>query len=201
MSISPSDSDDKNPALLGIGSYEIVPVIVIDDHTRADDLADALVAGGLPPAEATLLTRIHRAGRGRRRLCIVRGVFGFESGRRGEMPPPRRSRHSLHRNGRRTANGCGGRPRPCQVLSCRPDGRPGHDPSAERTLPAGSVHARRECGIGKCGRLLGQRIDICGGRKLIATRTPIEGGHFDEIVRLIREARSMVAAARLHWTP
>ena len=25
--------------------------------------------------------------------------------------------------------------------------------------------------------------------------------HFDEIVRLIREARSMVAAARLHWTP
>ena len=45
MRITPSGSDDENHALLRIEHLGIVPVIVMDDHTRAGDLADALVAG------------------------------------------------------------------------------------------------------------------------------------------------------------
>ncbi|SDC86831.1 bifunctional 4-hydroxy-2-oxoglutarate aldolase/2-dehydro-3-deoxy-phosphogluconate aldolase [Nocardioides lianchengensis] len=43
-----------------LGRHRVVPVVVLDDADRADDLGAALVAGGLPVAEVTL--RSLRAG-------------------------------------------------------------------------------------------------------------------------------------------
>lgn len=43
-------------ALLRLEQHGVIPVVVLDDAARADDLADALVAGGLPVAEITLRT-------------------------------------------------------------------------------------------------------------------------------------------------
>ncbi len=45
-----------SPVLDRLAGIRVVPVVVIDDPTRADDLADALVAGGLPCAEITFRT-------------------------------------------------------------------------------------------------------------------------------------------------
>ncbi|MET7966283.1 bifunctional 4-hydroxy-2-oxoglutarate aldolase/2-dehydro-3-deoxy-phosphogluconate aldolase [Micromonospora sp. NPDC005305] len=42
--------------LSDITTYRLIPVVVLHDSARADDLADALVAGGLPVAEVTLRT-------------------------------------------------------------------------------------------------------------------------------------------------
>lgn len=39
-----------------LGGHRVVPVVVLDDPGRADDLGAALVAGGLPVAEATFRT-------------------------------------------------------------------------------------------------------------------------------------------------
>ncbi|WP_307861963.1 bifunctional 4-hydroxy-2-oxoglutarate aldolase/2-dehydro-3-deoxy-phosphogluconate aldolase [Nocardioides sp. SYSU D00065] len=39
-----------------LGGHRIVPVVVLDDPARADDLGAALVEGGLPVAEATFRT-------------------------------------------------------------------------------------------------------------------------------------------------
>ncbi|GAA5117359.1 bifunctional 4-hydroxy-2-oxoglutarate aldolase/2-dehydro-3-deoxy-phosphogluconate aldolase [Alloalcanivorax gelatiniphagus] len=39
-----------------LGGHRIVPVVVLDDPDRADDLGAALVQGGLPVAEATFRT-------------------------------------------------------------------------------------------------------------------------------------------------
>jgi 2-dehydro-3-deoxyphosphogluconate aldolase/(4S)-4-hydroxy-2-oxoglutarate aldolase len=39
-----------------LGAHRIVPVVVLDDVARADDLGAALVAGGLPVAEVTFRT-------------------------------------------------------------------------------------------------------------------------------------------------
>jgi 2-dehydro-3-deoxyphosphogluconate aldolase/(4S)-4-hydroxy-2-oxoglutarate aldolase len=39
-----------------LGGHRIVPVVVLDDVARADDLGAALVAGGLPVAEVTFRT-------------------------------------------------------------------------------------------------------------------------------------------------
>lgn len=39
-----------------LAGHEIVPVVVLDDADRADDLGSALVAGGLPVAEVTFRT-------------------------------------------------------------------------------------------------------------------------------------------------
>jgi 2-dehydro-3-deoxyphosphogluconate aldolase/(4S)-4-hydroxy-2-oxoglutarate aldolase len=39
-----------------LGGHTVVPVVVLDDPGRADDLGAALVAGGLPIAEATFRT-------------------------------------------------------------------------------------------------------------------------------------------------
>jgi 2-dehydro-3-deoxyphosphogluconate aldolase/(4S)-4-hydroxy-2-oxoglutarate aldolase len=39
-----------------LGGHRVVPVVVLDDAARADDLGAALVAGGLPVAEATFRT-------------------------------------------------------------------------------------------------------------------------------------------------
>ena len=39
-----------------LGPHRVVPVVVLDDAERADDLGAALVAGGLPLAEVTLRT-------------------------------------------------------------------------------------------------------------------------------------------------
>jgi 2-dehydro-3-deoxyphosphogluconate aldolase / (4S)-4-hydroxy-2-oxoglutarate aldolase len=39
-----------------LGGHRIVPVVVLDDPGRADDLGAALVAGGLPVAEVTFRT-------------------------------------------------------------------------------------------------------------------------------------------------
>ncbi|UMG94319.1 bifunctional 4-hydroxy-2-oxoglutarate aldolase/2-dehydro-3-deoxy-phosphogluconate aldolase [Nocardioides sp. TF02-7] len=39
-----------------LGGHQVVPVVVLDDPGRADDLGAALVAGGLPVAEATFRT-------------------------------------------------------------------------------------------------------------------------------------------------
>lgn len=43
-------------ALLRLEQLGVVPVVVLDEVARANDLADALVAGGLPVAEITLRT-------------------------------------------------------------------------------------------------------------------------------------------------
>lgn len=43
-------------ALDVLRGHRVVPVVVLDDPARADDLGAALVAGGLPVAEATLRT-------------------------------------------------------------------------------------------------------------------------------------------------
>jgi 2-dehydro-3-deoxyphosphogluconate aldolase/(4S)-4-hydroxy-2-oxoglutarate aldolase len=45
-----------SPVLDRLAAIRVVPVVVIDDPTRADALADALVAGGLPCAEITFRT-------------------------------------------------------------------------------------------------------------------------------------------------
>jgi 2-dehydro-3-deoxyphosphogluconate aldolase/(4S)-4-hydroxy-2-oxoglutarate aldolase len=39
-----------------LGPHRVVPVVVLDDAGRADDLAAALVAGGIPVAEVTFRT-------------------------------------------------------------------------------------------------------------------------------------------------
>lgn len=39
-----------------LGSHRVVPVVVLEDADRADDLGAALVAGGLPVAEVTFRT-------------------------------------------------------------------------------------------------------------------------------------------------
>ena len=39
-----------------LGPHRVVPVVVLDDPARADDLGAALVAGGLPVAEVTFRT-------------------------------------------------------------------------------------------------------------------------------------------------
>jgi 2-dehydro-3-deoxyphosphogluconate aldolase / (4S)-4-hydroxy-2-oxoglutarate aldolase len=39
-----------------LGPHRVVPVVVFDDPARAGDLADAMVAGGLPVAEVTFRT-------------------------------------------------------------------------------------------------------------------------------------------------
>ena len=39
-----------------LGGHRVVPVVVLDDPARADDLGAALVAGGLPLAEVTFRT-------------------------------------------------------------------------------------------------------------------------------------------------
>lgn len=39
-----------------LGGHRVVPVVVLDDVARADDLGAALVAGGLPVAEVTFRT-------------------------------------------------------------------------------------------------------------------------------------------------
>lgn len=70
MNINSNTFGDESPVLLRIERLGIVPVIANDDDARAEDLADALVAGGLPTAEATLCTRmgletiLRTAGRG-----------------------------------------------------------------------------------------------------------------------------------------
>ncbi len=46
----------ETPVLDRLAGIGVVPVVVIDDPTRADALADALVAGGLPCAEITFRT-------------------------------------------------------------------------------------------------------------------------------------------------
>lgn len=50
---------DRGPASgagHGLGPHRVVPVVVLDDVARADDLGAALVAGGLPLAEVTFRT-------------------------------------------------------------------------------------------------------------------------------------------------
>jgi len=42
--------------LASLGAHRLVPVVVLDDVARADGLAGALVAGGLPVAEVTFRT-------------------------------------------------------------------------------------------------------------------------------------------------
>ncbi|MDQ4053549.1 MAG: keto-deoxy-phosphogluconate aldolase, partial [Actinomycetota bacterium] len=39
-----------------LGGHRVVPVVVLDDPGKADELGAALVAGGLPVAEATFRT-------------------------------------------------------------------------------------------------------------------------------------------------
>lgn len=53
-----------------LAPYPVVPVVVIDDDARADDLGAALVAGGIPVAEVTLRTR---AAVGAMRRLAARG--------------------------------------------------------------------------------------------------------------------------------
>ena len=48
-----------------LGPHRVVPVVVLDDAGRADDLGAALVAGGLPVAEVTFRTP------GRRPRCCA----------------------------------------------------------------------------------------------------------------------------------
>lgn len=43
-------------ALSVLGGHRVVPVVVLEDPARADDLGAAMVAGGLPVAEATFRT-------------------------------------------------------------------------------------------------------------------------------------------------
>lgn len=42
--------------LARLAEHRLLPLVVMDDASRADDLADALVAGGLPVAEVALRT-------------------------------------------------------------------------------------------------------------------------------------------------
>ncbi len=45
-----------SPILDRLARIRVIPIVVIDDPSRADTLADALVAGGLPCAEITFRT-------------------------------------------------------------------------------------------------------------------------------------------------
>jgi 2-dehydro-3-deoxyphosphogluconate aldolase / (4S)-4-hydroxy-2-oxoglutarate aldolase len=52
-----------------LGAHRVVPVVVLDDAARADDLGAALVAGGLPVAEVTFRTPDAVAVLGRLAQC------------------------------------------------------------------------------------------------------------------------------------
>ncbi len=55
MTLSPQDASRLTREICGLAS--IVPVLVIDDATKARPLAEALVSGGLPALEVTLRTQ------------------------------------------------------------------------------------------------------------------------------------------------
>ncbi len=193
MSIGYSVSVDRNPALLLLERHGILPEVVMDDHTRVDDRR-ARGRGTAPreshPANENGSGNYPPNGRARRDADWSRNRADRPAGRQG------RSCHSHYRNGHRTANGCGGRARPCQVFPRRP-GRQAMiktlgEPFAQvRFAPSGHV------GQENAADYLASASICAAGGNWMATRTFIKGGHFDEIVRHNFEASSMVAAARL----
>lgn len=54
MTLSPQDASRRTREICALAP--IVPVLVIDDASKAAPLAEALVAGGLPALEVTLRT-------------------------------------------------------------------------------------------------------------------------------------------------
>ena len=221
MSITPSVSDDENPTLLRIELLGIVPVIVMDDHARTGDLADALVAGGLPIAEVTLRTRMgletirRMAGRGDMLIgagtvLTAEQVDEVVDAGASFVVSPGLSLAVVEKCRRLGVAVIPGIATATELQTAVaegldrvkffPAGKMGGRAMIEtlsepfpqvRFMPSGGV------GPDNLAHYLASASVFAAGGSWMAARTLIEGGHFDEITRLSREASSIVAAARL----
>jgi 2-dehydro-3-deoxyphosphogluconate aldolase/(4S)-4-hydroxy-2-oxoglutarate aldolase len=225
MSIDPKISEDEDSTLLRIERLGIVPVIVMDDHARAGDLADALVGGGLPIAEVTLRTKMG--------LETIRRMAG-----RGDMLIGAGTVLTAEQVDRVVDAGASFVVSPgfslAVVERCRRLGiavipgiatatelqtAAGEELDRVKFFPAGKMGGRAMIetlsepfpqirfmpsgGVGpeNAADYLASASIFAASGSWMAARALIEGGHFDEIVRLSREASSIVAAARLTRAP
>lgn len=225
MSIIPSVSTDVNTALHRLEHIGIVPVIVMDDIARAGDLADALVHGGLPVAEITLRTStgletIRRmAGRGDMLIGagtvltaaqvdqVVDAGASFVVSPGLSLAVIDRCRHL----GIAAVPGIATATELQSAIATGvdrvkffPAGRLGGLPMIEtlsepfpqvRFMPSGGVSPENAPDY-----LASPSIFAAGG-SWMATRALIAGGRFEEIARLSREARDLVASARTPGVP